>query len=181
MRSSLLVLALLGAAGCAAAPPSPSPGPDRVLVVDSDGSVVHQSTANENAHATFKAPVSRVWPALVNAYTTLAILPTTNDRTAGQYGNGGFLVPRRIVGRPIAEFFSCGSGMTGPRIDTGRVYANVMSVVMDNGSGGSTVITHVGATLRTNDGAANDPIVCASTGALEQLLQKNIQQELNAR
>jgi len=180
MRSPVLLLALLGAAGCAAAPPSPAPGPDRVLVVDSDGSVVHQSTANENSNATFKAPASRVWPALVNAYTTLGILPTTNDRTTGQYGNAGFLAPRRIVGRPIAAFFSCGSGITGPRIDNGRVYANMMSIVRDNGAGESTVVTHVSASLRTNDGAANDPIICASTGALEELLKKNIQQELDA-
>lgn len=181
MRSSVLYFVLLGVAGCASAPPSPAPAPDRVLVVDSDGTVVHQSTADENAHVTFAAPPSRVWPALVNAYTTLGILPTTSDRAAGQYGNAGFLVPRRIIGRPIAEFFSCGSGMTGARIDNGRVYANVMSVVTDNGSGGSTVVTHVSATLRTNDGAASDPILCASTGALEEALQKNIQQSIEGR
>ena len=181
MRSSVLYFVLLGAAGCAGASPSPAPSPDRVLVVDSNGRVVHQSTADENDHVTFAAPPSRVWPALVNAYTTLGILPTTNDRAAGQYGNAGFLVPRRIIGRPIAEFFDCGSGMTGPHVDNGRVYANVMSVVADNGSGGSKVITHVGATLRTNDGAASDPIVCASTGALEQVLQKDIQQAIDGR
>lgn len=180
MRPSAFLLALLGAAACATATPTPAPGPDRVLVVDTDGSVVHQSTLDENAHASFAAPPARVWPALVNAYTTLGILPTTDDRAKGQYGNAGFLVPRRVVGRPIAAFFSCGSGITGPRIDNGRVYANVMSVVADDGSGGSRVITHVGATLRPNDGAANDPIVCASTGALEELLHKNIQQGLDA-
>ncbi len=180
MRSSAFLLALLGAAACATATPTPAPGPDRVLVVDTDGSVVHQSTLDENAHVTFAAPAARVWPALVSAYTTLGILPTTNDRATGQYGNAGFLVPRRIVGRPIAEFFSCGSGITGPRIDNGRVYGVVMSVVTDNGSGGSSVITHVSGTLRPNDGAASDPIVCASTGALEELLRKNIQQALDS-
>lgn len=180
MRSSVWFLGLLGAIACAAGPPSPAPSPDRVLVVDTDGSAIRQSTADENSRATFAAPVTRVWPALVSAYTTLGILPTTNDRASGQYGNAGFLVPRRIVGRPIAQFFSCGSGITGPRIDNGRVYANVMSVVSDNGAGGTTLVTHVGATLRTNDGAANDPIICPSTGALEELLRKNIQESLDA-
>ena len=180
MRSFAFLLAVIGVAGCAAAPASPAPGPDRVLVVDSDGNVIHQSTADESARATFTAPPARVWPALVGAYTTLGILPTTNDRAAGQYGNAGFLVPRRIVGRPIGAFFSCGSGITGPRIDNGRVYGNVMSVVADNGTGGSTVVTHVSATLRTNDGAANDPIACASTGALEELLRKNVEESLAA-
>ncbi len=174
MRSPALIFALLGAAACASAAPSPAPAPERVVVVNQDGSVVRQSTSDENSRASYKAPPAQVWPALVLAYTTLGIQPTTNDRASGQYGNAGFIVPRRIAGRSIGEFFSCGMGMTGPRIDTGRVLGNVMSVITDDGAGGSTVVTHVGATLRPNTGNASDPITCASTGALETLLQKNI-------
>ena len=170
---------MLGVAACAPAAPSPAPSPERVLVVNSDGSAIRQSTADENSRATYTAPVAQVWPALVLAYNTLGIQPTTSDRASGQYGNAGFIVPRRIAGRPIAEFFSCGNGMTGPRIDTGRVYGNVMSVVSDNGAGGSIVVTHVSASLRPNGGSASDPITCASTGALEMLLQKNVQQQLD--
>ena len=173
-----LLLALLGAAACASAGSSPAPAADRVLVVDTDGTVVRQSTADENSKTMYKAPPAQVWPALVLAYTTLGIQPTTNDRAAGQYGNAGFIVPRRIAGRPIGDFFSCGMGMTGPRIDTGRVLGNVMSVVTGDGAGGSVVVTHVSAMLRPNTGNASDPIVCASTGALEALLNKNIQQTL---
>ena len=180
MRSSALILALIGAGACAPAAPSPAPSPDRVLVVGADGSIVRQSTASENSRAAYAAPPAKVWPALVLAYTTLGIQPTRNDRAAGQYGNAGFLVPRRIVGRPIAEFFSCGSSITGPRIDNGRVYGNVMSVLTDDGSGGSVVVTYVSAYLNPNTGSASDPIACASTGALELLLQKNVQQSLDA-
>jgi len=169
---------MLGVAACAPAAPSPSPSPERVLVVNSDGSAIRQSTADENSRSTYTAPPAQVWPALVLAYNTLGIQPTSNDRASGQYGNAGFIVPRRIAGRPIGDFFSCGNGMTGPRIDTGRVYGNVMSVLSDNGAGGSIVVTHVSASLRPNGGSASDPIICSSTGALEMLLQKNIQQEL---
>ena len=178
MRSSTLILALLGVAACATAGPTPSPSPDRVLVVNPDGSVLRQSTADENSRATYKAPPARVWPALVAAYTTIGIQPTTNDRASGQYGNAGFIVPRRIAGRPIAEFFSCGMGITGPRIDNGRVLGNMMSVLTDDGAGASLVVTHVSAVLRPNSGNASDPIPCASTGALETLLRKNIEQTL---
>ena len=180
MRSSTLILALLGAAACAPAAPSPAPSPDRVLVVGQDGSVVRQSTADETSSNRFQAPPAKVWPALVAAYTTMGIQPTANDRASGQYGNAGFIVPRRIAGRPIAEFFSCGMGITGPRIDTGRVLGNVMSVVSDDGAGGSVVVTHVSALLRPNSGNASDPITCASTGALETLLRKNIEAGLAA-
>jgi hypothetical protein len=180
MRSPALIFALLGATACASAAPSPAPGPERVLVVNQDGSTVRQSTSDENSRASYKAPPAQVWPALVLAYTTLGIQPTTNDRASGQYGNAGFIVPRRIAGRPIGEFFSCGMSMTGPRIDSGRVYGNVMSVIADDGAGGSTVVTHVSATLRPNSGNASDPITCASTGALEALLQANVATNLGA-
>jgi hypothetical protein len=149
-----------------------------VLVVNADGSVVRQSTADENSSANYKAPPAKVWPALVAAYSTIGIQPTANDRASGQYGNAGFIVPRRIAGRPIAEFFSCGMDITGPRIDNGRVIGNVMSVITSDGAGGSVVITHVSGTLRPNSGNASDPIPCATTGALETLLRKNIEQDL---
>jgi len=178
MRLTVALLALSSVMACAHATPSPAPAPDRVLVVDTDGSVVHQSTADENSRTTYAAPPAKVWLALVQAYTTLGILPTTNDRASGQYGNAGFIVPRRIAGRPISEFFSCGSTIAGPRIESGRVYGNVMSVLSDNGAGSSTVMTHVGATIRMNAGSASDPINCSSTGALELLLQKNIQRAI---
>jgi hypothetical protein len=178
MRSPALILALLGVAACATAGPTPAPSPDRVLVVNADGSVVRQSTADENSSVTYQAPAARVWPALVAAYTTLGIQPTTSDRANGQYGNAGFIVPRRVAGRPIAEFFSCGMGITGPRIDNGRVIGNVMSVLTDDRAGGTVVVTHVSGSLRPNTGNASDPITCASTGALEALLRKNIEQAL---
>jgi hypothetical protein len=178
MRLSALTFALLGAAACAPATPSPAPSPDRILVVGADGSIVRQSTASENSRAAYAAPPAKVWPAIALAYTTLGIQPTKNDRALGQYGNAGFLVPRRIVGRPINEFFSCGSGITGPRIDNGRVYGNVMSSLTDDGADGSVVVTYVSAYLVPNSGSASDPITCASTGALESLLRKNIEQTL---
>jgi hypothetical protein len=40
------------------------------------------------------------------------------DPAAGRYRNGRFTAPRRMVGRPLAEFFSCGLGLTGPYIDS---------------------------------------------------------------
>lgn len=180
MRLPAFLLALSGVMACAQAAPTPAPGPDRVLVVDTDGSVIHQSTADENSRSTYAAPPSKVWPALVLAYTTLGIEPTTNDRSTGQYGNAGFVVPRRIAGRPIAAFFSCGSSLTGPRIDSGRVYGIVMSVLSADGAGGSVVMTHVNGTLRMNSGSSSDPINCSSTGELEQLLQKNINEALGS-
>jgi hypothetical protein len=182
MRRHLLI-ALPSAFLLACAPPSalPTPAPDRVLAVDSDGNVIRRSTGDEKARAEFKAPVDRVWPALVMSYAELGIEPTVADRGAGQYGNGGFLAPKRLAGRPLATYFDCGSGLTGPYIDAGRLIANVVTYMQPGAEGKTTAVTYATGTLRRNDGASADPIVCASTGMLEEEIRKGVEKHLAGR
>ena len=134
MRSALL-LATLALVACATSTPAPQTAPDRILVVDSDGTVLHQSTADENAVAHFTARIEQVWPALALAYSELGIEPTVIDRAGWRYGNTGFIVPRRIQGRPIANYFNCGSGISGQLVDLGRGYANVTTTLTANPPG----------------------------------------------
>ena len=169
--------ALLSALACAPTA-TPAPAPDRVLVVDTNGQVIRRSTGDENARASFKAPMDKVWPALVLSYADLRIEPSVADRAAGRYGNGSFLAPRRLAGRPLADFFNCGSGLTGPYIESGRLTANVVTAVQPAADGTTTAVTYATGTLRRNDGASSDPIVCASTGALEELLRRGIEARL---
>ena len=182
MRRHLL-LALPSAIVLACAPPNalPTPAPDRVLAVDTDGTVIRRSTGDEKARAEFKAPVDRVWPALVMSYAELGIEPSVADRGAGRYGNGGFVPPRRLAGRPIGAYFDCGSGLTGPYIDAGRLTANVLTYVQSGSDGNTTTVTYVAGTLRRYEGAATDPIVCASSGALEEAIRKGVEKHLAGR
>jgi hypothetical protein len=174
--------ALLFAAACAPSATPATPAPDRVLAIDSDGRVIRRSTADDNARATIAAPVDRVWPALVLAYADLGIDPSVADRGAGRYGNGSFTAPRRMGGHQIAEFFNCGSGLTGPYIENGRLTANVVTTVKPGPDGTTTLAsTYATGTLRRNDGTSTDPIVCASTGGLEEALRKAIETRLAAR
>jgi hypothetical protein len=178
-RRTLLGLCSALALLPACAPPStPMPGPDRVLITDSDGRVIRRSTSDEMSRTTFAAPVQNVWPALVLSYADLGIEPTVADRAAGRYGNGGFVMPRRFNGRGIGDFFHCGSGLTGPLVDAGRLTANVVTTIA-SASGESTVaVTYVTGTLRRNDGSSTDPVLCASTGALEETLRRGIEARL---
>jgi hypothetical protein len=159
----------------------PTPAPDRVLAVDSDGNVIRRSTADEKARASFKAPVDRVWPALVMSYAEMGIEPAVADRETGRYGNGGFTPPRRLAGRSIGSYFNCGSGLTGPYIDAGRLTANVITQVQPSNDGGTTAVTYATGVLRRYEGAATDPIVCASTGLLEEELRKGVEKHLAGR
>ena len=100
--------------------PTPDPTPDRVLVVNTDGKVMRQSTGDEHSRVKFFAPMDKVWRALVASYADLGIDPAISDSATGRYGNAAFVVPRRVMGRPIAQFFDCGSTLTGPTVDAGR-------------------------------------------------------------
>jgi hypothetical protein len=181
-RHSLLALICAAAAAAACAPPNtPTPAPDRVLAVDSDGRVIRRSTADENARITFKAPVDKVWPAMVLSYADLGIAPGVADRAQGRYGNGNFIAPRRMMGRALGEFFSCGSGLTGPYIDSGRLSANVVTVLQPGPDGTTSATTYARGTLRRNEGTSNDPIVCSSTGALEEQLRRGIEARISGK
>jgi hypothetical protein len=174
--SSLLPLL----AACAPTTTPATPGPDRVLAVDSDGRVIRRSTGDENARTSFTAPIDRVWPALILAYSDLGIAPSVADRATGRYGNSSFAAPRRMGGRQLAEFFNCGSGITGPYIDRGRLTANVMTTVQPGPDGTTVASTYASGTLQRNDGTSTEAMTCASTGALEEQLRKNIEARLAA-
>jgi len=184
MRRRRTLLALSNALWfvVACAPPStPTPAPDRVLAIDSDGRVLRRSTADENARASFAAPIDKVWSALVLSYTDLGIDPSVADRAVGRYGNGSFVAPRRIAGRPLGNYFSCGSGLTGPYIDSGRLTANVVTTLQVAPDSSTIAVTYASGTLRRNDGSSTDPIVCASTGALEEQLRKGVESRLTGK
>jgi hypothetical protein len=182
-RPLLALLPLIAAAsacGPSAAPATPAP--DRVLAVDANGDVIRRSTADEHSRTTIAAPIDKVWPALVLAYADMGIEPAIADREAGRYGNANFPAPRRINGRPLAQFYNCGSGLTGPNIESGRLTANVVTTLQPGSEPGTTLAsTYATGTLRRNDGTSADPIVCASTGALEESLRLAIERRLTGR
>ena len=180
VRGPLVACIALFAACAPASPSASTPAPVRVLAVDSDGTVIRRSS-DDNARLTFAAPVDKVWAALVLAYAELGIAPTVSARAEGRFGNAGFIMPKRVGKRPIGDFFQCGSGMAGPYVDAGRLTANVMTAVQSTPDGSTIGTTHVSGSLRRNEGASADPIICASTGAIEEQIRKSIERRLGER
>ena len=180
MRLSFSFLsALFLTSGCASSnTPNPDSARDRILVVDSQGRVMRQSTADERSRVTFSAPIDQVWRALVASYGDLGINPTVADPATGRYGNLGFVVPSRLQGKPVGHFFDCGSTMTGSLVDVGQVTAVVVTTLSTLPGGTTSAETRVTGTLRRNDGASSDQIVCASTGAIENYLRGAIELRL---
>jgi hypothetical protein len=160
--------------------PTPMPGPDRILAVDRDGKVIRQSTVDEHFRVTFDAPMARVWRAVVVSYAELGIDPTVADRAQGRYGNESFIVPRRFMGRPITEIFRCGSGLTGPNVERGRVVADVVSTLNSASDSSTVVFTHVASRVFSNEGTSTEPMFCPSSGIIETELQAAITRNLAA-
>ena len=176
----VLPTALLFVAACAPSGSSVStPAPDRVLVIDADGQPIRRA-ADGIPRATFNAPMDGVWPALVMSYADLGIEPSVSDRATGRYGNGNFIAPRRLAGRTLGEYFDCGSGLTGPLIDAGRLTANVVTTLQPGPEGKTLASTYATGLLRRNEGTSTANVVCSSTGLLEELLRKGIEARLAA-
>jgi hypothetical protein len=181
-RSSTVALAItvLLASGCASTTSSgPAMAADRIILTTADGTVLRQS-ANPNAHMTFAAAPARVWAAVQGSYVDLGIAANTADRSAWRYGVMGYTVPRRVNGAGIASLFSCGSSMTGPLVDQGRLTADVVTTLTPSADSTATDATvYVDGVLRKSDGASSDPMNCASTGRLEEMLRTTISKRLS--
>lgn len=178
LRSPLVPLLFLAAA-CASSTSSRSdPAPERVLAVDPGGTVIRQSTDDEHSSTVFAAPKAKVWSALVNAYAEAGIEPTLSDPATGRYGNTAFAVPRRMLDKPIAQIFECGTGSTGRLIDNGRVTALIVTTLSSLPDGTTSASTQVKGALRRTDSATGTLLNCSSSGAIEEFLTTSIRKRL---
>jgi hypothetical protein len=179
-RTTLLAFSTL-LASCASSGTASTGSPERVVLVGEEQRELRIPSADLNARATFNAPVGRVWDAIRLSYGDLGILPTVADRVQGTYGNSAFVVPRSIAGRPLREYFNCGSGPSGALIDQGRLVAMVMTTLSAAPDGAATIAdTRVSATLQLNEGSSSAPPLCTSSGKLEEHLRAATERRLAA-
>jgi hypothetical protein len=177
--SFILAPALLLAAGCASSGTSShDPAPDRIVAVDDRGVVIRQSTDDQFTNATYAAPRDKVWHALLAAYAEAGIEPSLSDQAAGRYGNTAFAVPRRVMNRPISQFFNCGDGSTGRLVDNGQVTALIVTTLKSLPDGTTSALTQVKASLRRTDSAMGKLLNCSSSGALEEFVGTSIRKQL---
>jgi len=177
--SLVLAPALLLAGWCASSgTPGQNPAPDRLIAVDESGGVIRQSTDDQFTHATFAAPRDKVWHALLAAYAEAGIEPSLSDPATGKYGNTAFAVPRRVMNRPISQFFNCGEGSTGRLVDNGQVTALIVTTLTSLPDGTTSASTQVKAALRRTDSSMGRLLNCSSSGALEEFLSTSIRKQL---
>jgi hypothetical protein len=182
MRRSLLVSLpiLLAAAGaCASTQSSPAGAPtDRVLTTDMQGQVIRQSALNDRATVTIAAPVDKVWPAVVATYAEIGIEANYADQANGHYGVRNYNFPRTLNGTRVGSFFSCGSSLTGAVVDAGTVNSEIVTTVTATPDGKTHAVIFVSGWVRRNEGNASNPIACASTGRLEEMIRTSVERKV---
>lgn len=162
----------LAVAACAARPPSAAaPNTTPEVLVDQAGRVYR--TTDSPAATSFITSPDSTFKAVLAAYTTLGLEPSTIDPVGRVVGRQHMLLRSRFQGQPLSAVFDCGAGQFGPRADQGRITADITTRVIPSGTG-SSMSTMIQASLVPNDGASRDPIRCVSHGRIEERLRREV-------
>lgn len=171
MRRVLLLLAI---AGCASAPSrgdESTPRAPSLYSSEQTGTIFGERP--RAVGATIAAPPAAVWLAVKKVYAALEVPVTVENPTTHQIGNQNFFKSRTFAGTPMTQFVDCGSGMTGPKAATYRIYMSLLTDVINEGTGTKVQTTFVPAG-QDMAGNSTDRIPCGSTGRLEQLFLERV-------
>ena len=119
--------------------------------------------------ASIASPPATVWLAAKKVYADLQVPITVENPSAHQLGNQNFFKSRQFAGEQMAALVDCGSGMTGPKASTYRIYMSLLTDIATDGKGGTTIQTTFVPMGQDISGGSTDRIPCGSTGRLEQL------------
>jgi hypothetical protein len=177
-RAILLALACGCASGCASGGAS-TQGSDlaRQPVIYSSpetGTIVGERA--RAAIAAIAAPPATVWLAVKKTYLDLDIPITVENPAGHQIGNDNFQKTRQMAGQSMTNWVDCGSSMTGQKASTYRIYSSLITNVIPDGKGGTSVhVIFVPMGQDVTEGGS-DRIACGSTGRFEQLILAKVQE-----
>jgi hypothetical protein len=170
MRRIALLLALCGCAS-AGTPEDTTPRQAKIFQSAEGGTLLGEQP--RGVAATIAAPPATVWTAAKQVYASFDIPVTTENPAAHQLGNADFYKSRQLGGKPMTQFVDCGSGMDGPKASSYRIYMSLLTSVVTDGKGGTTIQATFVPTGQDMGGSSADRLTCATTGKLEALfLQK---------
>jgi len=171
----LALAAALTVACATTSTPNAAPNTTPEVLIDASGRVYR--TTDSPTAVTFVTSPDSTFKAVVAAYTTLGLEPTTIDPAGRVVARQHILLRSRFQGEPLSAVFDCGAGQFGPRADQGRIFADITTQVISSGSG-SSMSTSIQASLTPNDGVSRDPIRCVSHGRIEERLRREVTLQL---
>jgi hypothetical protein len=163
----LLLLCMLGGCASSGTPVIESTTPKQATIYQGEGGTLLADRPRA-AVANIAAPPATVWLAVKKVYADLEVPVTVENPSAHQIGNQNFYRSRQFAGEPMAQLVDCGSGMTGPKAASYRIYISLLTDVVTDGKGGTTMQTTFVPMGQDISGGSTDRIPCGSTGRLEQ-------------
>ena len=179
MTRPAATLALLLVAGCGgkAPPPSADPAVQPVILADEQGIML-----GDRPHAqslSIKASPVVAWRTARRVYEALAIPVALENPATHQIGNKDFWKMRAVGPLRMAELVDCGTGITGRKADSYRIYMSLITTVSADAAGGTLLQTTLIPFGQDVTGGNSDRIPCGSTGRLEAVVNETIRN--NAR
>ena len=178
---SLLLPVMLAVGGCATANTPPEQTTPRQAAIFSDpstGTILGERPRSVAVHV--GAAPAAVWLAVKKVYGDLEIPVTVENPAARQIGNASFYKSRQLGGESMVQFVDCGSGMTGPKAASYRIYMSLLTDVIPDGKGGTDVHTTFVPMGQDLSGNSSDRIPCGSTGRFEALVLARIKETVGA-
>lgn len=165
MRQAFLVVALCG---CASAGTSEETTARQPPIFESKETGTLLGEQPHPVTVTIAAPPVAVWLALKEVYADLEIPVTVENPSTHQIGNPSFHKTRVLGGQPMEGFIDCGSGMSGPKAATYRIYISLLTTVVGDDNGGTKVQTMLIPVGQDISGTSSDRIHCGSSGRFEK-------------
>lgn len=154
---------------------SPLRGPDEgthTILVTTPAGTAEASIRRDQHVAIADLPAGRtdVWPLVLEAWKDAGLPDPVVDGRGYRVAVTNTTVQRRIGGKPISSYLSCGSSISGPNADSHRIRLTAQALVERAGDARSVLHIRIEATAHTTEGASAAPIPCATLGTLENLI-----------
>jgi len=167
-------VAAITALACATAPQNVSHIETKEPVVLTGMGGIIKGERPTSARLTAGVPAASAWKATFQIYDALGIPLTYQDPERHQLGNKDFWKSGKVGPLAMADAVDCGMGMTGRKADTYRIYMALVTTI--DGQADTASILHTTLIAQGQDvrGGSADRIPCASTGALESVINESI-------
>jgi hypothetical protein len=183
-RSLGFLILLLPLGGCSApaggiVEPATSPATTQVRGPATGFSADIRSTPDRRGyHAPIRGSAADSWTALPEIFEGLGINAGVLSEANRSYGNRTLRIRRRLAGERPSTFVSCGQVPSGggPAADAYLLELSIVAAVASRGPREATMLVTVEGQATPPTGNVRYP--CVSTGVLEQLIFKALEERL---
>lgn len=143
------------------------------------GTVVYRlNSSNGKVTGYVRGTPEDVWKTLLVTYNDLKLPITALDASARQISSSDTRAPRTLGGKPLRDYLDCGSGISGPRVDSHDVAYTLVTVVKAAGGDSTAVQSSLVGNAASRGGASTAPVNCATTGRLENRIAQLVKLKL---